>query len=873
MFRPRSNTNSLSRAIALVMVLGGTQVVAQDRTADWLEAQGLDGLLSLHLEQAMAEARGNQDERRILAERLAEVYAQQLEHERSPERRRVIVESAERLLATGDAEEADRLRLALLRARYVSASMILENDRAALGTDLDLEGARREVSQVARELSLLQKDLARRMLRTDQLLDRATGLRARSYQKSLKMMRETTVAAALLQGWSLYYDGRAKGTREVLREAEVAFGRVLQGDEPIPGPTDVSLDRQQFEFFASAVLGMGLVSAAIDDYAAADAWFTRLESPRTWRGIREALPGWRLAAAIDADDPEAALQVLRAIRNSNAVEASWFRVAAVGGLRMGTSGSFGWKKLATTALAALAQRGELAQVVNLAEQFGVDAMGKDGFAFRYVRGVRLYRDAVKVRNNATGSRNARMLFEHAATELLAAVEEDDAGAFEGAVAASLALAGWSLIETEAYMDAARVFSEAAELGGTGRADAEWGAIVALDHLVAEGGSSADRARNERNVLIEGFIDRFPADERLPSLVVRRIAGNDAPTLSDIETLRAVPREHTSWELARRRAAQALYRRFRGAKAGTRGIDGHAFLDVANELLTRDTATDSMFADINGLDGLLLRQAIEVATNPEVADLEGAAKWIVVLEFAAERGAFGDQLGMWNELAYRRLALAIAAGDLTRAEALLGVMPAEPEAAGAKRWTELAAWRLHRIAASHLRNAAPTADVAKAVIGSGEFLLASKETLADAVKDERMLVVAASVASARHALFLAAGDRDQGMRALELYEAVLQERRRDGSILQAAAELARGLTLNERSLAYWRRISNGANRGDERWWAARTNIVEILEATDPDHASKVLDQHKQLYPEFGPAPWGRRIRDVAERLAVARESGA
>lgn len=872
MFRRRSNTSPVCGVIALVMAFAVPTVGAQDRTADWLEAHGLDGLLALHLEQARAEATGNSVVRRILAERLAEVYAQQLEHERSPERRRIIVESAKRLLASGEAEEADRLRLALLRARYVSASMTLENERAALGADDDPLVALREISLVAEELAALQNELLRRILRTDLLLDRAKGLRARSYQKSIKTMRETTVAAALLQGWSLYYDGRVQGSRDTLRAAEKAFGSVLQGDEPIPGPTEISLDRQQFEFFASAVLGMGLVAAVIDDYAAADAWFTRLESPRSWREIREALPGWRLAAAIDAGDPEAALRVLGAIRNNDTVAAAWLRVAAVGGLRMGLSGSFGWKKLATTALAALAQRGELAQVVSLAEEFGIDAMGSDGFAFRYVRGVRLYRDAVNARANATGSRNARMLFDRAATELLAAVDEADAAAFEGAVAASLALAGWSLIETEAYMDAARVFSEAAELGGTGRADAEWGAIVALDHLVAEGGSIADRARNERNVLIEGFIDRFPADDRLPSLVVRRIAGNEAPTLSDIDTLRAVPRQHDSWELARRRAAQALYRRFREAKAGTRGSDGHAFLDVANEVLERDMAADSMFSDISGLDGMLLRQTIEVATHPEIADLEGAAKWIVVLEFSADRGAFDHQPGMWNELAYRRLALAIAAGDLTRAEALLSVMPAEPEAAEAERWTNLGAWRLHRTAALRLRNATPTADVANAVIGSGEYLLASKENLAEAVSDDRLVVVAASVASARHALFLAAGDRDHGMRGLELYEAVLQERSRDGSILQAAAELAGGLELYEASLGYWRRISSGANRGDDRWWAARTNIVEILETTDPVHASKVILQHKQLYPDFGPSEWGRRIRDVAERLAVAKGSG-
>jgi hypothetical protein len=458
--------------------------------------------------------------------------------------------------------------------------------------------------------------------------------------------------------------------------------------------------------------------------------------------------------------------------------------------------------------------------------------------------------------------------------LLLAIEEPDASVFEGAVAASLTLAGWSLIETEAFMDAARVFAEAAEHGGTGRANAEWGAIVALDHLVAEGGAIGERARSERDELIENFIDRFPSDDRLPSLVVRRIAGRETPSVNDIETLLAVPREHASWELARRRAAQAIYRRFRAGKPGTRGSDGHEFLDVANELLERDTARDTMFADISGLDGLLLRQAIEIATHPEVADLENAAKWIAVIALAEDRGAFDGHPGMRNELAYRRFASALAAGDLVRAEALLAVMPPEPDAEDAQRWTSIGAWRLHRAAADQLRESdAVTADIAKAVVSSGEYLLSSQyDTLEEALGDERLLIVAASVAGARHAIFLAGGDSEQGMRSLALYEAVLQKRSQDGSILQAAAELARELEKFDASLAYWRRISNGANRGSERWWAGRTNIIEILAFTDPLHAAQVVAQHKQLYPEFGPDPWGTRIRDVSQRLDVEQEVG-
>lgn len=875
MFRRRSKWRgaALAGAWLLLVLLPLGQASAQDRTADWLDANGLDGLLALHLEQERATAVGNADRRRRLAVRLATVYARQLEHELEPGQRATIVAAASQLLKTGEAEEADALRLALLRAQYATASGRLENGRAALETEEAVEEAVAELTELARALRAVRMDLKARLTRTDQLLDRATGLRARKYQKAIATMQQIALAAALLEGWCLYYEGRATGSREALRNAEEAFGLVLQGDNPIPGPDEISHDRQQFEFFASGVLGMALVAATVDGYPAARAWFERLESPRTWPGIRDAVEGWRIAAAIDASDPTAAAAVVAALATSKDVPAAWLRIAAVGGLRHAKGGTPAWQRLATAALTGLAQRGELAQVVDLAEKYGIEAMGTDGFAFRYVRGVRLYREAIAARNSARESA-ARRLFTSAAEELLAAAKESDASQFEGAPAACLSLAGWSLIETEQFLEAASVFAEAADRGGAGRADAAWGAIVALDHVVSDGGPIGERARRERDELISAFIDRFPSDDRLPTLVVRRITGRHAPSDRDIETLRAVPEGHETWELARRRAAQALYRRFREGEVEARGADGRAFLDVAKELLERDTSREAIFSDLSGLDGVLLRQALEVATHAQVADLEGAARWIAVLEVAADHGAFEGHPGLPNELGYRRLALALAGGDLVRATALLKLLPVEPEAPEADQWTSIAARRLHRAASARLALDDATADVALAVIEAGEYLLAnSHDTLEEAVKDERLLPIAASVGAARHALYLANADQEHGTRALALYEAVLAERARDGSVLEAAAKLARALGNVEASLGHWRRISVAANRGSERWWAARTNILELLEMTDPAHASEVIAQHLQLYPAFGPDPWGPRIRALSDRLDVAEGGGA
>ena len=846
--------------------------VGQDRTADWLEANGLDSLLALHLERERAQSAGDGGNRARIAIRLADVYARQLKHERDPEERARIIAAAENLLESGDAKEADSLRLALFRARYVTASDVLESARAGLSeNDEEAEFALSELTALSFQLRHLRKELDAKIKRTDVLLDRATGLRARRMQSDIERFQETMIAASLIQGWTLYYVGRDTEDRELLRVAEEAFGRVLQGDTPIPGLDEVSVDRQRYEFFASGMLGMAMTIAVLDGYNLAAQWFERLAMTVTWPSIRDALEGWRIAAAIDAQDFDAANELLEGLQEQDEIPAAWLRIAAVGGLTNDGAVSSAPRRLATKALAALAGRGELAQVVDLAERYGVEAMGEKGFAFRYVRGVRTYRSALSDRE-AGRSSDARRRFGLAADELLAASDEKDAKQFESAIPGCLTLAGWSLVEVGRFQEAADVFRDAAVRShGARRADAEWGAIVSLDRIIEQDGQESAAARRQRDELITAFLDRFPADERAPSLVVRRISGRDVPTDQDIETLMAVPSAHPSWEIARRRAAQARYRRFREAEQENRPLEGRAFLEVATELLERERAEDVILTDLNGLDGVLLRQVVEVSTHAQVAEIQQATRWIAMLDLAEQRGAFESHPDLPNELGYRRIALALARDDLVSAVAQLELMPVAPDTTEAERWTMIAAGRIHRLAHAKLQQGGSGAKIAYAVVAAGQRLLDGESTnLEEALQRERMLPIAASVAAARHALYLAGGDPEEGARGLATYQAILKQRPRDGSILEAAAELARALGEEDVSLEFWRRISAAAPRGTDRWWAARTNVLELLEKTDSIRARAVLDQHLQLYPDYGPEPWGARIRKLQDRLDIAEQ---
>lgn len=870
---------------ALLVVLWGVlaataPVHGQDRTARWLSDRGMDELLALHLEEQLVESTGDADARRRVASRLAEVYAGILRAEEDAERRDALVTQSRRLLDIVPSDEAASLRIALARNRYLNASRTLEDDRIELSTPEDVAEAVAELDGLAEELATIRRSISRQV----ESLSRS---RSRRVERRLEELVQWQAMSALLEGWSRYYVGRARGDRTRLEQAQLAFGVVLEGDNPVPAPSEVSVDLQAVEGFARAVLGMGMTSAILETPSITKQWFERLQYPVTDPGTRRLAPGWRLAALIDAADWPAVLASLadledRASREGDELlPTSWLRLAAVGGLRKANEGG-GARDVAATALAALAGRGELAQVQDLATRFGTTSFGGDGFIFRYVRGVEAYRVALEARD-AGDDVAARAAFAEAVEELRAAADEPEADRFAAARAGCLALVGWSLLELGEPAEAADAFEFAAERSnGDRRADALWGAIVALDRIVESGGPDADDARARRDSLSTRFVDAFPADDRAPSLLVRQIVVQENPGEDDLEVLLGVPPSHPTWELARRRATQALYRQFRGARTGERGAPGRRMLEVVDELLDRPDRDAGIFTDLRGLDGVLLRQGAEVASDIDVHDTERAARYLAQIELASERGGFDDLPDILNEVEYRRIGLALGGGDFEEAANRMLAMPVTDDTPEADRWTRLAAQRVHRAAALRMRDGRVGVDVARAAVESGRRYLELLSVAEDGTTPEdrfaildrdRMLPIAASIASALDALQQATGDPVDGREALEWYRAILDRRPNDGSVLEAAGELASRLDEPEFALECWRTLVRGAPDGSDLWWKARTRQVAALLQVDPVRAAEVLEQVRALHPELGPEPWREALRalDVEISVTLARDA--
>ncbi len=263
-------------ATLLVVLIAGISAPAmgQDRTARWLESLGFTELLAIHLEERLQDATGDADARRRTASRLAEVYAALLRSEEDPENRERLVESSRRLLQIVPDDESLGLRVALCRNRYLSASKTMEDARIELATPSEIEAAVRELSNLSGELNTIRRSMARRV-------ETLAKSRSRRVERRLTDAMQWQAMGALLEGWSRYYVGMHRNDDAELEKAQTAFGVVLQGDNPIPGPSEVSIDLQAVEGFARAMLGMGMTTATLVSANAAEGWFDRLQYPET----------------------------------------------------------------------------------------------------------------------------------------------------------------------------------------------------------------------------------------------------------------------------------------------------------------------------------------------------------------------------------------------------------------------------------------------------------------------------------------------------------------------------------------------------------------------------------------------------------------
>jgi tetratricopeptide (TPR) repeat protein len=897
--RGRLRLSTLVRALALlrcrqhlwIVILLTAAFALPARAADvaaYLERHGLNELLAVHLEMQIEEAAAGAaqgtplgaDRRDELFVRLSAVYATLLEGTQEPAHRIALEQRARRLLEEAPIEGAEELHLALLRGSFRTAERITENHRLRRATDDELARARMIFEDIVPRLKALERQLSRRrdaaMRRGGLESDPAGGGIFGGADRADRLSQQLG-QCRFMAAWSLYYaswlnDGR---TAEA-REAERIFAELLLAPTPRPQPHDISRDLRSDEPFARAILGMALCKSITANSATALAWIELLMEEPTADAIRREAPVWRMAVHLEHSEHVQAREALvAALGRHEQVPLAWLRLAAVHGLE-GAAQHVQAGRLARFAIAEMAARGEMQQVLDIAERYGVEAIGDNGFTVRYVRGLLAYRKAT------SGDPDDEGLLE-AIAHFRGALAEWDVAEHPGAAAECRRLVAWSLYLQERYAEAHLEFEAAAShLSSADAAEALWMAIVCLDQLVRSGENAAGHAVR-RASLIDRFLASHPDSERAPTLRLNRAVASAPGTLTPrkMSELLAIPPGHEAFIPARRRVAHEMYQRFRSAAPGSseRISVGREFLAVAVPLVAYAGAPGRESGPIQSDNGdvhpeesrRLLRRILEVALSEGIADIAAARSAL---------GRFSDMINddeaLRSELDYRRVQERLLSEDMASA-AVIGDMLWDRNSVSP--WAALACRALFQ--AAHARGALaetgePDLAALNIVARFGGRMLRTHEIEAEATDAGRGLAAAAQQLAVADALFMlwesggAHSEDGQGRAALFLYRRVLDEQPRNARALRRAADLAEAFGEHEFAISCWRTLIAGDSPANESWYEARYRLLVLLARREPARALAVLEQHRRLHPEYGPEPWGLRLaalyRDLSSEIA-------
>lgn len=923
---------------ALAPAAGESNASAESAQLEqYLESRGLSALLAEHLQQRLTRALP--EDRGAILERLGKLYVDLLATAGSEKERSDWQERARELIKLFPETQTSDLRLNLLRADYAQAEELSEKWRLALVGEDQRAEAERKMRALRGDLEKLSQEAGRRLEALER--SDGAGRDPAKLQEDILLARRLRAMSQYYAGWAAYYHGMlltsagASGAGGVggagdtaALEAVRAFSAVLgrTGSKDELSPEKMAKRSFKHEESARAALGLSLSLALQGRTDEAMRWLEAVEaeeelSPTVRESLlsREAviLAGagrWRdLSRAVDrarknADETRpaggggggkagGANSGGKAEKTATTQPMATFtaRLIAVLALRASPDASDAQivAILAQTALGDLVARQEIAHVLDLAKQFGTAPLGDQGFIVHYVRGVQAYESAIEA-HKASGADTEEPATEPAlinayskAAELLdLAPRQSDAGTFTAAGVRAAALSGRAMFHAGRFGEAGDRFVAASKLAETnkdfGLAEEHlWLAIVALDRgaraLSVEAAGLGARA-DELTAL---FLKSYPRSKRSAGLVLRRSESTSVSDEQAVAVLLTVPKDDPVYEASRRQIVRLMYRQFRSSSANERPYAASRLAPIAEEVIALEKrlalgkdqkaageATQRLITVTRQLlDALLSVPAPDVARAKAVLN---DLKAVVDFNSAALHG-------VEDELAYRRLQIALASGDVREAESLaekLNTWTGTGADAKASRFAAAAQRSLYVRAAERYRALpardwsapAPAArqEIAREVLKYGQRVLEQFGAAPDA-GDAGVAMLMGVVASA--ALDVASDNpADEMLKlAVKLDTLVTTAQPTNADALRRLALSAELTGDRQKALDLWRTLSSGYEAGSLAFFEAKYNTIRLLEMASRLAAAKAIAQHAVLYPEYGPEPWGSKLKQLHEKL--------
>jgi len=839
------------------------------------------GLTSLRFELLHDRVRSAPPENRgdLVAE-ASMLLTRLMASESDPERQREWQERAKELLRLAEGTAALELELRLLRASYQRAERAAERWRLRTGTDAESAAALRAFTEASAGLERIARQAGRRVDAYENRLEGAVGEARDRLREEAAEHRSTRSQAHYLAGWCRLYMAQMKRSRDDARDALANFAWLLGApDEPEPDLDGVTASTLQLDHVTRAAIGTAAAYAELGRASLADEWLGAADANAS-ADTRDAVVSWRLVIDASLERWDALEDAIAA--SPDPASARLVAVAAVEALRGQSFDQTRARRALETALEALIDLGDSASLVDLSRRYGALPISGRGFLARYARGVGLYLDA-ESRFRASGLPSDepapqgphRLNFASASRALEEAVGAGDAGERPSALAEARAVLGAALFYASGDTSLNTPLARAQEHLTAAvehlpdperRAGAMWLAIRSA-RLRADQTGGADDAAREADELAARFLREFPQHE-LAGVILYEMAMRDGiDPRRRAELLRRVPPTSSAAGAARDQSARALYEVFRSGDARERTPAALRYLDAAEPLLADDLSAASAGDEQAASRGLArARRMLDALLAMNPPDVDRARNVLG----RAEDLPGADERDARLELAYRRAQIALASGDASGADEAVATLEtmAEGDERAAQYAVALRRFVFRRAVSQHqsVREAgAPSEAVAWAarrVVAAGRAMLS-----ADADMDEPA-TLSASLYLAEALEDLARYDADEAAReaALDIRLEALGRRPADADLLEAVAQTAELVGRDAVARDAWNRRLALLPVGSDEWFETRYRQLRHLASHDREAARRVLRrQHRVLYPDYGPAPWGERLRTLDETL--------
>ncbi|MCB9843381.1 MAG: hypothetical protein H6812_09010 [Phycisphaeraceae bacterium] len=867
-----------------------------DALEEYLLEHGLSRLRARMLEQEITLASG--DQRIDLAERLAELYSQELESAETPEDQSEWERLARNLLTKVPELQSISMRLGLAKARFSAVEKSAEQWRLRMVPDTD----RVQIAMLLKALGEEFRELAGRANADVRALEGQeesafagdTDLIAESLARS----RQQRSLAHYLAAWSLLYQAELAPNPDAAStlagDAAEEFSWLLNTTPSrVPSIEKVPEQLLKYEHMARAAVAVAACEAIRGDTSAALAWLNLVESaPELPPGVASPLFARKVWILARSDRWRDARSVVDAYRGSSkdpdasaGAELSPLSVVEARLLAVlcaeSSSQSPDRTALLSIAIADLISRGEHAHLLDLTRRYSSADLALTGFLAHHVRGLRLY-DRARA-DQKTANENDQLptridaiakTYLDAASAFESASTAPDAPSLPGARPGNLMLLGMSLYFAgepagrEGVDRAVAALLEATDRAATESMASEsmWMAIRTLESYADRHPSDAD-TRKRADALIAQFMDRYPSSPRTGEVALRQVLRQPGAEEQSLQMLLAVPEGAPEYDTARRHAEQMAYELFRSARTAESGWLASRYIAIAEPLLTIDQRL-AFSGDAEARTAVILRcrRMVDALLSITPPDHDRAER---VLDSLASLNATDQPDDLEGEIAFRRAQIALARGDEQEAVRIVEAIRAKDSALA-----ESASRLVLRFVADQWSAAPPASEArianARRLLALAEPILAN-ELDADALRaDPREAAV--RVMAGEAALDLWQSDQSRPMLdlAARLAHQLTSAFPNDARVLTLSAECAEATGDLDTALDNWRTLVAATKAGTDEWFNRRLRQLSLLCEVDPDRAREALTQHRTLYPGLGPEPFRARFIELEQRLGLHPE---